>query len=60
MGTMIALGKWDEFRMHVKPVLASRQFSLADVTEVVLQQAIYCGLPAELGVIGKGCWLTWL
>lgn len=46
IGTMIALGKWDEFRMHVKPALASAQFSLADVTEVVLQQAIYCGLPA--------------
>jgi 4-carboxymuconolactone decarboxylase len=46
IGTMIALGKWDEFRMHVKPALASGQFSLADLSEVILQQTIYCGFPA--------------
>jgi alkylhydroperoxidase/carboxymuconolactone decarboxylase family protein YurZ len=46
LGTMIALGKWDEFRMHARPALLSGEFSLADLTEVVLQQAIYCGLPA--------------
>src|SRR3978361_705635 len=44
MGTMIALGKWDEFRMHVRPALLSGEFSLNDVTELVIQQAIYCGL----------------
>lgn len=46
MGTMIALGKWDEFRMHCRPALLSGKFSLADIAEVILQQAIYCGLPA--------------
>ncbi len=46
LGTMIALGKWDEFRMHARPALLSGNFCLADLTEVVLQQAIYCGLPA--------------
>ena len=46
IGTMIALGKWDEFRMHVRPALASGQFSLADLSEVILQQTIYCGFPA--------------
>ena len=46
LGTMIALGKWDEFRMHARPALASGGLTLAEITEVVLQQAIYCGLPA--------------
>ena len=46
LGTMIALGKWDEFRMHARPALLSGEFSLDDLKEVVLQQAIYCGLPA--------------
>lgn len=46
MGTMIALGKYEEFRMHVRPALLSGEFSLGDLEEVILQQAIYCGLPA--------------
>jgi 4-carboxymuconolactone decarboxylase len=46
LGTMIALGKWDEFRMHARPALLSGEFSLGDMTEVIPQQAIYCGLPA--------------
>jgi len=46
LGTMIALGKWDEFRMHAQPALMSGGLALAEITEVVLQQAIYCGLPA--------------
>ncbi len=46
MGTMIALGKWDEFRMHVRPALKSGQFTLAELSEVILQQTIYCGFPA--------------
>jgi 4-carboxymuconolactone decarboxylase len=46
LGTMVALGKWDEFRMHARPALLSGEFSLDDMQEVILQQAIYCGLPA--------------
>ena len=46
LGTMIALGKWDEFVMHARPALLSGNFSLAELSEVILQQAIYCGLPA--------------
>lgn len=46
MGTMVALGKWDEFRMHLKPALKSGEFPLSDVTELLLQQTIYCGFPA--------------
>jgi 4-carboxymuconolactone decarboxylase len=46
IGTMIALDKWDEFRMHVRAALAEGGFSADDIKEVILQQAIYCGVPA--------------
>jgi 4-carboxymuconolactone decarboxylase len=46
LGTMIALGRFEEFRMHARAALAEGGFSLEDIKEVVLQQAIYCGVPA--------------
>ena len=46
IGTMIALGKWDEFRMHVRAALVEGGFSPDDIKEVIMQQAIYCGVPA--------------
>ena len=33
-----------EFRMHLRAALVG-QMSLADIKEVFLQQAIYCGVP---------------
>lgn len=44
LGTMMALGRWEEFTMHLRAALAG-QMSLADIKEVFLQQAIYCGVP---------------
>ncbi|HET7680702.1 MAG TPA: carboxymuconolactone decarboxylase family protein [Xanthobacteraceae bacterium] len=46
IGTMIALGAWEEFRMHVRSAMTEGGFSADDVKEVIMQQAIYCGLPA--------------
>jgi 4-carboxymuconolactone decarboxylase len=46
IGTMLALDKWDEFRMHVRAALAEGGFTADDIKEVILQQAIYCGVPA--------------
>ena len=46
LATMIAIGKWDEFVMHLRPALLSGDFTLADLTEIIMQQGIYCGLPA--------------
>jgi len=46
IGTLIALGRFDEFRMHARAALAEGGFSLDDLKEIVLQQAIYCGIPA--------------
>ena len=46
LGTMIALAQWDEFRLHVRAALAEGGFTQADIKEIILQQAIYCGVPA--------------
>ena len=46
IGTMIALGQWDEFRLHVRAALTEGGFSADDIKEIILQQAIYCGVPA--------------
>ncbi len=46
IGTMIALDKWDEFKMHVRAALTEGGFSSDDIREIVQQQAIYCGVPA--------------
>jgi 4-carboxymuconolactone decarboxylase len=46
IGTMIALGQWDEFRLHVGAALREGGFTPDDIKEIILQQAIYCGVPA--------------
>ena len=46
IGTMLALDKWEEFRMHVRAALVEGGFTPDDVKEIILQQAIYCGVPA--------------
>jgi len=42
---LIALGHWGEFEMHVR---AARRIGLTveEIGEVILQSAIYCGVPA--------------
>jgi 4-carboxymuconolactone decarboxylase len=46
IGTLLALGRWEEFEMHVRAAVTEGGFSADDVKEIVLQQAIYCGIPA--------------
>ena len=46
IGTTIALDKWDEFRLHVRAALVEGGFSTDDIKEIILQQAIYVGVPA--------------
>ena len=46
LGTLVALGRFDEFRMHARAALAEGGFSADDLKEIVLQQAVYCGVPA--------------
>jgi 3-oxoadipate enol-lactonase/4-carboxymuconolactone decarboxylase len=40
-----SLGRWEEFRLHVRTGLAA-ELELADLKEVLLQVAIYAGVPA--------------
>lgn len=56
IGTMVALGRWEEFALHVRAAVVEGGFSADDVKEVILQQAVYCGVPAAnhaLGVAAK-------
>ncbi|MDO8979975.1 MAG: carboxymuconolactone decarboxylase family protein [Afipia sp.] len=46
IGTMVALGQWDEFRLHVRAALSEGGFTPDDIKDILLQQAIYCGVPA--------------
>ena len=58
LGTLVALGRWEEFRMHARAAVHEGGFTAEDLKEILLQQAIYCGIPAantafhELGEIG--------
>ena len=45
IGMMAALGRWEELRMHVRTGLA-HELEPADLEEVLLQVAIYAGVPA--------------
>ena len=46
IGTLLALGSWDEFRLHVRAALTEGGFALDDIKEIILQQTIYAGVPA--------------
>lgn len=46
LGSMVALGRWEEFRLHLRAALYEGGFSKDDIKELLLQQAIYCGVPA--------------
>jgi 4-carboxymuconolactone decarboxylase len=46
LGTLIALGRFDEFRLHARAAMNEGGFSEGDLKEIVLQQAVYCGVPA--------------
>ncbi|MGZ5098412.1 MAG: carboxymuconolactone decarboxylase family protein [Usitatibacter sp.] len=46
IATMVALGRWEEFQLHVRAALQSGDLEADDIKEVLLQAAIYCGVPA--------------
>ena len=45
LATMAALGRWEEFSMHVRAGLA-HELEPCDLKELLLQTAIYAGVPA--------------
>ena len=46
IGTLLAIGRWEEFALHVKAAVTEGGFTTDDIKEIVLQQAVYCGVPA--------------
>jgi len=46
LGTLVALDKWEEFQLHLRAALTEGGFTADDVKEILLQQSIYCGVPA--------------
>ncbi|MFS2135002.1 3-oxoadipate enol-lactonase [Duganella sp. Dugasp56] len=49
LATTIALGRWEEFELHVRAALlgdASNRLSPDELKEVLIQSAIYAGVPA--------------
>jgi 4-carboxymuconolactone decarboxylase len=44
LSTMIALGAWDEYKLHVRAAF-NNGLTRDDIKEVILQAAIYCGVP---------------
>jgi 4-carboxymuconolactone decarboxylase len=46
IATMVALGRWEEFSLHVRAALRSKDLTQDDLKEILLQSAIYCGVPA--------------
>jgi 3-oxoadipate enol-lactonase / 4-carboxymuconolactone decarboxylase len=45
LATTAALGRWEEFTLHLRAGLA-HELELCDVKEVLLQTAVYAGVPA--------------
>ena len=46
IGQMVALGRWEEFALHVRAALRSGDLTPDDLKEILLQSTIYCGVPA--------------
>ena len=40
-----AMGRWEEFRLHARAALEKGDLSQDDLKEVLLQTAVYCGVP---------------
>jgi 4-carboxymuconolactone decarboxylase len=46
LSIMIALGSWEEFRLHVRSGLAEGDLSKDNLKEIILQATAYCGAPS--------------
>ena len=40
-----AMGRWEEFRLHTRAALRSGDLTQDQLKEVLLQAAVYCGVP---------------
>ena len=41
----VAMGRWDEFKLHAGAALRSGDLSPDDLKELLLQTTVYCGVP---------------
>jgi len=48
-----SLGRWEEFELHVRAALTRHGFTQDDLKEVLLQTAIYAGVPAANTAFAK-------
>ena len=46
LATTIALGRWEEFRLHVRAGIEQEGYTVDELKEVIMQSAIYAGVPA--------------
>lgn len=46
LATTVALGRWEEFRLHVRAGLEQGGITADELKETLLQSAIYAGVPA--------------
>jgi 3-oxoadipate enol-lactonase / 4-carboxymuconolactone decarboxylase len=44
--TCVALGRWEEFRLHVRTGLSQGGFTTDELKETLMQAAVYAGVPA--------------
>ena len=51
LAMMVATKSWEEFELHVRAGL-ERELSLAELKEVLMLAAIYCGVPAANTAFG--------
>jgi alkylhydroperoxidase/carboxymuconolactone decarboxylase family protein YurZ len=51
LATTAALGRWEEFRLHVRTGL-EHELEASDLKEVLLQTALYSGIPAANTAFG--------
>ena len=42
----VALGRWEEYALHVRAALQSGDLNEDDLKEMLLQSAVYCGVPS--------------
>jgi 3-oxoadipate enol-lactonase / 4-carboxymuconolactone decarboxylase len=52
IATMVALARWDELEMHIRAALTSGALARDEIKEILLQQTIYCGVPAGRTAFG--------
>ena len=45
LASMIALGRWEEFKLHVRAAL-NDGLTVDELKEIILQSTLYCGAPS--------------